>query len=55
MNPMNISDLVKALMTIILLSIAIGKFESVKEFALKEGIKAITMHGYKPTRFFKER
>jgi len=54
MNPLNISDLVKALMTIVLLSITVGQFDKLRDFALKEGIKAITLQDYKPTYFFQK-
>lgn len=54
MNALNIDNLVKAVMMVILFSVSIGQFEKLRDFALKEGIKAITPHGYKPTYFFKD-
>ncbi len=55
MTSFDIRDLVKAAMTAILISFAIGKFGELREFALKEGIKAVTQHGYKPTYFFRSK
>lgn len=52
MNSSNIDNLVKALLGAILLSISLGQFHRLQEYALKEGIRAITPHGYKPTYFF---
>ena len=52
MNALNIDNLVKAVMTVILFSIFIGQFGKLRDFALREGIKAITYADYKPTYFF---
>lgn len=54
MNQMNISDLVKAISLIIGLSIAAGKFGELREYALREGIKAVTYRDYKSTYFFRQ-
>jgi|GEM_PF-2300239 len=52
MNSLNLSDLIRVIMAVIGLSIAYGKFYVVRDFALREGIKAVTLHGYKPLHFF---
>lgn len=52
MNAFNIDNLLKALLAVILLSITTGQFGRLQRFALKEGIRAITPLGYKPTYFF---
>lgn len=46
MNSMNIANLVKVITTVVLLSQAAGKFQEVREYALKAGIRAITMKDY---------
>lgn len=51
MTSFNIDNLAKAVFTAILISIAIGQFPRLRDFALREGIKAVTLHGYKPTYF----
>jgi hypothetical protein len=54
MNTLNINSLVKAVMIVIFFSVSIGQFGKLRNFALREGIKAVSLHGYKPTYFFKE-
>ncbi len=51
MQNIDISNLVKALVSIILLAISVGQFDKIRDFALREGIKAITLQDYKPTYF----
>ena len=49
MPNIDISNLVKALVGIILIAISIGEFPRLRDFALREGLKAVTIHDYKPT------
>lgn len=52
MRPNDISGLVKALMALVLFSIAIGQYPRLRKFALTEGIKALMLVDYKPVYFF---
>ena len=51
MQNIDISNLVKALLSIILLAISVGQFNKIREFAIREGVNAITLRDYKPTYF----
>jgi hypothetical protein len=51
MASFNIDNLVKAVFTVILISIAIGQFPRLRDFAIREGIRAVTLRDYKPTYF----
>ena len=51
MPNIDISNLVKGLVSIILLAISVGQFDKIRDLALREGLKAITLQGYKPTHF----
>lgn len=51
MNNFDISALVKAIMLVILLSISIGQFPKLRNFAIHEGLRAITLTDYRPTYF----
>lgn len=52
MSTFDIRDLVKAIALVIGVSMAVGQFGKLKDFALKQGIRAVTYQDYKPTYFF---
>jgi hypothetical protein len=52
MTSFNFDSLIKAIVAVIALSVSVGQFSALKDFALREGIKAVTLHGYRPTHFF---
>lgn len=44
MKPIDIKDLVNGLITLMLLSLAIGQYGKLREFAKREFIKSLTAH-----------
>ncbi len=52
MTNMDIRDLVKAIALVIGISLTLGQFDRLRDYALKEGIRAITYADYKPVYFF---
>ena len=51
MQNIDISNLVKALVAIILLAISVNQFDKIRNFAVREGLEAVTLQGYRPTYF----
>jgi hypothetical protein len=51
MPTFNLDPIVKALVVVILFSVSIGKFSKLRDFAIREGVRAITMKDYRPTYF----
>lgn len=47
----DISGLVKVLVLVIFTAISVGQFPRLRDFAIREGLKAVTMSDYRPTYF----
>jgi len=52
MNSFNIDAIVKAVVGLVLLSMSLGQFHRLRDFALQEGIRAVKYNDYRPTHFF---
>jgi len=48
MHSFNVEPLIKALIAVILFSISIGQFSKLRDFAIREGVRAVTMKDYRP-------